>query len=85
MGPNEAIQVTLNSPAYIRFMDDENYKLYRHSAQYHYHGGLANISPSNAKPPKPGHWHLVIDLGGKPGELTATVNIIQEVLPDKKK
>jgi len=84
LGPRDVVQVSLSVPAYIRFLTEENYHQYRRGGQYHYHGGMANVSPSNTKPPQPGFWHLVIDLGGKPGNFDATVTIIQEIKPDTK-
>ncbi|MFB0515191.1 MAG: DUF1883 domain-containing protein [Candidatus Neomarinimicrobiota bacterium] len=84
LGSRDVVQVELQSKAYVRLVNDENYEAYRTGENYRYYGGLAERSPANIKPPHKGHWHLCIDLGGKDGDLKATVHIIQEVAPDKK-
>ena len=84
LGPHDVVQVELESSAYIRLVDNENYEAYRTGGNYRYYGGLAEKTPANIKPPYNGHWHLCVDLGGKAGTLDATVHIIQEVAPDKK-
>lgn len=84
-GPHDVAQINLEVPAYVRLTDDENYKAYRQGTQYRYHGGVANASPANVKPPKPGRWHLIIDLGGREGKVIASVHIVQELFDDKKK
>lgn len=84
LGTHDVVQADLRSQAYVRLMNEENYRAYREGNDYRYYGGLAERSPANIKPPHQGQWHLCIDLGGKDGELGATVHIIQEVSPDKK-
>ena len=85
LGAHDVLQVELESDAYLRLVDDDNYEAYRLGKNYRYFGGLAEKSPANIKPPKQGHWHLCIDLGGKDGKLSAQVHIIKEVVPDKNK
>ncbi|MEE9162686.1 MAG: DUF1883 domain-containing protein [Candidatus Neomarinimicrobiota bacterium] len=85
LGSRDVVQVDLDTEAYLRLMDDENYEVYRQGENYRYFGGLAEKSPANIKPPKKGHWHLCIDLGGKDGEFIAQVHIVQEVEPEKKR
>ncbi len=85
LGPHDVVQVEIKAKAYVRLVDDENYEAYRGGQNYRYFGGMAERSPANIKPPYKGHWHLCIDLGGSDGDLTATVHIIQEVSPDKKR
>jgi len=84
LGSRDVVQVDLQSPAYVRLVDDENYGAYRAGNNYRYYGGLAGKSPANIKPPHRGLWHLCIDQGGKKGALSAVVHIVQEVSPDKK-
>ena len=78
LAQNEIIQATIQQQSYLRIMDNENYANYRRGDQYRYHGGVATGSPAVIKPPMAGQWHLVIDLGGAEGEVTATVHIIKE-------
>lgn len=83
-GPHDVAQINLDVQAYVRLIDDDNYLAYRQGDQYRYHGGMANASPANVKPPRPGRWHLIIDLGGKEGEIIANVHIVQEQVDNKK-
>ena len=85
IGKHEVIQATLQQQSHLRILDDENYMLYRQGDQYRYHGGMATGSPAVIKPPEPGEWHLVIDLGGLEGEVTATVHVIKEAVESQKK
>ena len=84
LGARDIIQVELETKAFVRLMDDDNYSAYRTGTNYRYYGGLAERSPANIKPPFDGRWHLCVDLGGKDGKLNASVHIIQEVAPDTK-
>ena len=83
LGSHDVVQVDLKSKGYVRLLNQENYLAYREGKNYRYFGGLAERSPTNIKPPHKGDWHLCIDLGGKDGELGASVHIIQEVTPDR--
>ena len=85
LGDHDVVQVDLKAHAYVRLMNDENYHTYRDGKDYRYYGGLAEMSPANIKPPYKGEWHLCIDLGGKEGELWASVHIIKEVAPNAKR
>ena len=78
VGDSEVIQATLQQQSYLRLMDTANYGKYRAGDQYSYHGGQALGSPAVIKPPNPGDWHLVIDLGGVDGEVNAAVHIVKE-------
>lgn len=85
MGKYDIVQITLNTQAFIRLMKDDDYKKYRFGEEYNFHGGLATVSPANVKPPAAGQWHLVIDQGGKTGDLEAKVNILKDRAPKPKK
>jgi hypothetical protein len=54
-------------------MDDFNFERYKRGEQHRYYGGLAKVSPVRLRPPRPGQWHLVIDLGGYSGTVRAEV------------
>jgi hypothetical protein len=77
LGPGEAAQVTLDKQANVRLLDDPNYQRYQRGEQHTYHGGLAKTSPVILRPPHPGHWHLVVDLGGYAGTVQASVTKIR--------
>jgi len=74
--PNDAVQVHLDKQANVRLLDDRNFQNYRKGGRHTYYGGLATQSPFTISPPRSGHWHLVVDLGGYPGTVSASVQII---------
>jgi hypothetical protein len=78
IGPDDVVEVTLDSQANVLLLDNNNYNLYRNGASYRYHGGLAKQSPARLVPPHQGHWHLVVDLGGYAGSVRAGVRILNE-------
>jgi len=70
------VQVTLDRQANVRLLDDANFQSYRQGRQHRYFGGLAKVFPARVTAPHSGHWHLVVDLGGFPGTVTASVNVL---------
>lgn len=72
----DLVEVTLDRQANVRLLDDLNYSSYQRGGQHRYYGGLAKSSPVRLRPPHAGHWHLVVDLGGYPGTVTASVRTI---------
>lgn len=73
---NDAVQVHLDKQANVRLLDDHNFQNYRRGGRHTYYGGLATHSPYIISPPRAGHWHLVVDLGGYSGTISASVQII---------
>lgn len=73
----DIVEVTLDKQANVRLLDDVNYSRYRSGAQYRYYGGLATKSPVQISAPHPGHWYLVVDLGGHAGSVRASVRTIR--------
>jgi len=73
----EAVEVTLDKQANTKLLDEPNYANYKRGAQHTYYGGLAQKSPVILSPPRPGHWHLVIDLGGYAGSIRASVRTLR--------
>ena len=74
---NDIVEVTLDKQANVRLLDDLNYSKYRHGDKHTYYGGLAKKSPVHLSPPRPGSWHIVIDLGGNAGTVNASVRTIK--------
>ena len=72
----DLIEVTLNGGANVQLMDSVNYENYRNGRPFHYYGGYATRTPVLLSPPRAGHWHLVVDLGGYPGSVRAEARII---------
>jgi len=71
-----SVEVTLDKRANVRLLDDTNFSNYQRGAQYTYIGGQALKSPIVLQPPHSGHWHVVIDLGGFPGTVRASVRVL---------
>jgi hypothetical protein len=74
---DNVVEITLDKQANVRLLDDINYSQYQRGEQHRYYGGLATKSPIRLAAPHPGHWHLVIDLGGYAGTVTASVRTIK--------
>lgn len=73
---DQVIEVTLDKQANVRLLDESNFSKYKRGERHQYFGGLTKNSPAHLKPPRPGKWHLVIDLGGYPGTVRASVRAI---------
>ena len=76
-GPDELIEVTLNGPSNVMLMDPENYQNYSRGQFFQYYGGYAETSPAELRAPRPGRWHVVVDLGGRPGHLRASFLVFE--------
>jgi hypothetical protein len=75
-GPDDVIEVTLDKQANVLLLDGPNYRDYQAGLTYRYHGGFATVSPVLLRPPHPGRWHVVVDLGGYSGSVRASVETI---------
>jgi len=74
----EKVQVTLDHAANVMLLDAANYTQYRLGKDCDFYGGYAKQSPVVLSPPHRGHWHVVIDLGGKGGTVRANVAVVQQ-------
>lgn len=74
----DVVEVTLDKQANVRLLDDSNFSKYARGDQHQYFGGLAQKSPVRLAAPHPGRWHLVVDLGGYPGTVRASVRTIKK-------
>ncbi|HXA02366.1 MAG TPA: DUF1883 domain-containing protein [Cytophagaceae bacterium] len=71
-----AVKIALKNQANVKLLDPINYSNYQKGRKYTYHGGLAKKSPIILKAPHSGKWHLVIDLGGSAGSISASVDLV---------
>jgi Domain of unknown function (DUF1883) len=69
-------EVTLDRAANVLLMDPANYSTYKQGQPYRYYGGHATVSPFRLVVPSPGIWHVVVDLGGGPGEVRASLRLL---------
>ena len=74
-GPGTIAEVTLDRAANVLLMDPTNYGEYSQGRAYRYYGGHVTVSPFRLVVPAAGIWHVVVDLGGGPGEVRAVVRL----------
>jgi len=77
ISPDDVIEITLDKRANVKLLDYSNYQNYKNGKDHKYYGGYAQVSPTRLRVPNRGHWHLVIDLGGYAGTVTASVNVVR--------
>jgi Domain of unknown function (DUF1883) len=76
-----AVVVKLHgAEAYVRVMDDINFRRYRSGDGHKYYGGHYRQSPAIIHPPSGGDWNVVID---DAGGITASVTLLTEALPNR--
>lgn len=75
-GPENVVVVTLDGQANVMLLDDLAFSSYRAGGRFTYHGGWATTSPVQMRPPSIGHWHVVVDLGGRAGRVRAGIRIV---------
>jgi len=81
LGPNDLVEVTLDNAANVQLLDPPNYENYRNNRPYRYaEGGYVERPPYRFRPPYQGKWHLVVDLGGGPGQVRAFLRVFSEPL-----
>jgi hypothetical protein len=76
LNAGDVVQVTLDRQANVRLLDEANFQSYQQGLQHRYFGGLAKVSPARVVAPQSGHWHLVVDLGGYAGTVTASISVL---------
>jgi uncharacterized protein DUF1883 len=76
-GNGDAIEVSLHgNAANVLLLDDANYRSYQSGQRFRYHGGYFNRSPVVLRAPALGRWHVVVDLGGRPGRVAASIRVL---------
>jgi len=76
MEAGRVVEVILGNAAYVRIMDHTAYQEYRAGRGYMFIGGLVTTSPYRAVIPQRGHWHVVLDLGGRGGVIRSSVRML---------
>ena len=71
----DIVEVILDRAANVQLLDMPNYTNYTAGQPYQYYGGYAKFSPFRLPTPRPGAWNIVVDLGGGPGSVRASVQI----------
>lgn len=73
------VKLTGNA-ANVRLMDSSNFASYRSRQRHTYYGGHATRSPIRLQIPRPGHWHVTIDLGGYRGNVRSSIEVLPGAL-----
>jgi len=76
-GPKDVVIVTLDGQANVMLLDESSFASYRAGGQFSYHGGWATASPVRLRPPSVGHWHIVVDLGGRAGQVRTGIRVVR--------
>lgn len=74
-GPETIVIVTLDRQANVMLLDDAALSAYRNGRRFMYHGGWATQSPVQLRPSSHGHWNVVVDLGGRGGQVRAAIRV----------
>lgn len=77
-GPNDVVVVTLDHQANVLLLDDLAFSSYQSGGRFSYYGGWAAASPVRLRPPSYGRWHVVVDLGGRGGQVRAGVRVVRK-------
>lgn len=76
-GPENVVVVTLDHQANVMLLDDMAFSAYQSGGRFTYYGGWATKSPVQLRAPSSGHWHVVVDLGGRSGQVRAGIRIVR--------
>jgi hypothetical protein len=78
-GPQNIVEVFLSRPnANVVLLDDANWWLYQRGQVYQPQAGgfFQATNTVRLRAPIQANWHLVVDLGGQPGDITATYRVV---------
>lgn len=75
--PGSTIQVKLSGRANVRLLDALNYYKYRAGRPYQATGESTQELVVNLTPPRPGEWHVIVDLKGQASEVRAFVQVLK--------
>lgn len=77
LAEGDAVEVRLaGNAANVLLLDSSNFEKYRQGKPCTSFGGYALTSPFRIQAPRPGHWHLVVDLAGGAGRVQASGQVI---------
>jgi hypothetical protein len=81
LAEGDVVEVTLaGNAANVLLLDPNNFQNYRQGKPCTYAGGYARTTPVRIQAPHEGRWHLVIDLGGGAGRVSASSRVISRQL-----
>ena len=74
-GPNQLIQVRLNDTANVRVLDNVDYNKYLRGSSDIGTSSLVETGVFEYRPHRSGLWHVIVDLNGISGQVTAKVEV----------
>ena len=73
----EVVEITLKgTAASVELLDVANLAAFKAGRRHRYYGGLVSRSPIRLQVPAPGHWYLVVHLGGAAGRVSSSVVVL---------
>jgi hypothetical protein len=72
----ETAVVTIDHAANVMLLNSNNLNYYRNGSRFTYYGGHYDRSPVRIGVPNADTWHIVIDLGGRSGNIRSSCNVI---------
>ena len=81
LSAGDVVEVTLaGNAANVMLLDTENFHNYQQAKRYEFYGDYVQTSPYRLETPAPGRWHLVVNLGGDAGRVSASTRVISRTL-----
>jgi hypothetical protein len=76
---DDVVEVTLDHPANVLLLNTTQFAEYRNRKPFRYEaGGYYKTTPARIPAPYPGPWHVVVDLGGGPGQVRAFLRVVPD-------
>jgi hypothetical protein len=72
----QAVEIKIDRFAKVMLLTDANFEKYKRGRAFYYYGGSYRETPLIILPPRPGIYHLVIDLGRKADTARYSARII---------
>lgn len=76
LGTDDTVEVLLDNQVNVLLLDDANFAKYRRGEKFTYQGGFTKLPQVSLGAPHAGHWHLVIDLGGRAGSVAPAIRVL---------
>jgi hypothetical protein len=74
--PSKIVNVTISGEATVKLMDPLNFSKYKLGKEHSFQGGVYPPSSIEFRVTHRDDWHVVVDLGGRKGEVKASVKLI---------
>lgn len=74
----DVIEVSVDCTCNVIVMDDNNFAKYKQRGSFQYLGGSVDVSPIKIKVDHTTYWNIVIDLGGRAGNIRHSIRYIKQ-------